>query len=80
MEKSKDEQKTIGHGPTPFSQTYFHGTKTDLQGGGFIEVGYISNLGLRKSAKYIFLTATLDAAIWGTELALEEGHERFFLV
>ncbi len=76
MEKNRDEQKTNGHSPTPFSQTYFHGTKTDLKGGDFIEVGYNSNFGQRKNAKYIFLTATLAAAIWGAELAFGEGRER----
>lgn len=48
-----------------FAQTYFHGTKADLKVGDMIELGYNSNYGEGKSAKYIFLTATLDAAIWG---------------
>jgi rifampin ADP-ribosylating transferase len=65
---------------SPFSQTYFHGTKADLKIGGFIEVGINSNFGQRKNAKYIYLTATLDAAIWGAELALGEGRERIYLV
>ena len=30
--------------------------------------------------KYIYLTATLDAAIWGAELALGEGRERIYIV
>jgi len=80
MGKSKEVQKTNGHSATPFSQTYFHGTKTDLKGSDFIEVGYNSNFGQRKNAKYIFLTATLDAAIWGAELAFGEGRERIYLV
>lgn len=66
--------------PTPFAQTYFHGTKADLQLGDFIEPGNNSNYGERKNAKYIFLTATLDAAIWGAELAAGEGRERIYLV
>ncbi|WP_417935543.1 NAD(+)--rifampin ADP-ribosyltransferase [Flagellimonas amoyensis] len=66
--------------PSPFAQTYFHGTKADLKIGDTIEPGYNSNFGQRKNAKYIFLTATLDAAIWGAELALGEGHERIYLV
>lgn len=66
--------------PTPFSQTYFHGTKADLQVGDLIENGFHSNFGRRKQAKYIFLSATLDAAIWGAELAVGEGRERIFLV
>lgn len=65
---------------TPFTQTYFHGTKADLKMGEFIEVGINSNYGQRKNAKYIYLTATLDAAIWGAELALGEERERIYLV
>jgi hypothetical protein len=64
---------------TPFSQTYFHGTKADLQPGDLIEIGKTSNYADRQ-AKYIYLTATLDAAIWGAELALGEGPERIYLV
>ena len=77
MEQNKNENKTI---PTPFIQTYFHGTKADLRIGDFIEVGFNSNFGQKKSAKYIFLTATLDAAIWGAELSFGEGSERIYLV
>lgn len=65
---------------TPFTQTYFHGTKADLKIGDLIETGLSSNYGERKKAKYIYLTATLDAAIWGAELASGEGRERIYLV
>jgi len=65
---------------SPFAQTYFHGTKADLKVGDFIEAGYNSNYGKRKNAKYIFLSATLDAAIWGAELAFGDGRERIYLV
>ena len=68
------------HSPGPFAQTYFHGTKADLKIGDFVEVGINSNYGQKKKAKYIYLTATLDAAIWGAELALCEGRERIYLV
>jgi len=67
-------------GATPFSQTYFHGTRADLNIGDLIEPGFNSNYGQRKNAKYIFLTATLDAAVWGAELALGEGPGRIYLV
>lgn len=77
MEKNKSEIKSIA---TPFAQTYFHGTKADLKIGDLIEAGFNSNFGQRKNAKYIFLTATLDAAIWGAELAVGEGRERIYLV
>lgn len=65
---------------TPFAQTYFHGTKADLKPGDIIAPGYQSNYGERKEARYIFLTATLDAAIWGAELAQGDGPERIYLV
>ena len=64
----------------PFAQTYFHGTKADLKIGDLIEAGFNSNFGQRKNAKYIFLTATLDAAIWGAELAFGNERERIYLV
>jgi hypothetical protein len=63
-----------------FLQTYFHGTKADLKPGDLIDVGFISNYGQRKAAKYIFLSETLDAAIWRAELSFGEGRERIYLV
>jgi hypothetical protein len=80
MEISESEYKSINPGQSPFSQTFFHGTKADLKIGDFIEIGISSNYGQNKKAKYIYLTATLDAAIWGAELALGEGPERIYLV
>lgn len=65
---------------TTFAQTYFHGTKANLKLGDLITVGFNSNYGQKKNAKYIFLTSTLDAAIWGAELAFGEGRERIYLV
>jgi hypothetical protein len=80
MEQNKNEQKSSEQGATPFVQTYFHGTKADLKVGDLIEAGYNSNYGQRKNAKYIFLTATLDPAIWGAELAFGEARARIYLV
>ena len=80
MEKTNSDQKSSGRGATPFAQTYFHGTRSDLKVGELIEVGFNSNYGQRKNAKYIFLSATLDAAIWGAELAFGEERERIYLV
>ena len=80
MGKRKSENKSNEPSQSPFSQTFFHGTKSDLKIGDFIEVGKNSNYGQKKKAKYIYLTATLDAAIWGAELALGNGFERIYLV
>jgi len=77
MEVNKTEENPY---QSPFAQTYFHGTKADLKIGDLIIAGKNSNYGLGNSAKYIYLTATLDAAIWGAELALGARRERIYLV
>lgn len=76
----KNEINSNTNAPSIFAQTYFHGTKANLQLGDLIEPGYNSNYGQRKNATYIFLSATLDAAIWGAELAIGDGKERIYLV
>lgn len=80
MALNNKENQTTSAAPTPFAQTYFHGTKADLKIGDLIEPGFNSNYGQRKNAKFIFLSATLDAAIWGAELAFGEAQERIYLV
>jgi rifampin ADP-ribosylating transferase len=62
------------------NQTYYHGTKANLQQGDLIKPGFNSNYGKRKNASYVYLTATLDAAIWGAELAQGEGVGRIYIV
>lgn len=62
------------------SQCLYHGTKADLKPGDLIEAGYSSNYGKRKKAAYVYLAATLNAAIWGAELALGDGPERIYIV
>ncbi len=62
------------------SQQFYHGTRTDLKPGDLIEAGYNSNYGKRKNAAYVYLTATLNAAIWGAELAIGEGPGRIYVV
>ena len=51
-----------------------------LKPGDLIAVGYSSNYGTRKQASWVYLTGTLDAAIWGAELADGEGRERIYIV
>ena len=62
------------------SQRFYHGTKANLKRGDLIEPGYNSNYGKRKKAAYIYLTGTLNAAIWGAELALGESPGRIYVV
>ena len=60
--------------------TYYHGTKADLKVGDLIEPGYASKFGKRKQAVFVYLTATLDAATWGAELAIGTGRGRIYIV
>lgn len=62
------------------SGPFFHGTKADLTAGDSLEPGYGSNYGERRTANFVYLTATLDAAIWGAELAVGEGPGRIYRV
>jgi Rifampin ADP-ribosyl transferase len=61
-------------------QQYFHGTRADLKPGNLIEPGYQSNFGSRRTANHVYLTATLDAATWGAELAVGDGPGRIYIV
>lgn len=64
--------------PTP--HVFYHGTKADLKPGDLIRPGYRPNYGTRKTAAYVYLTATLDAATWGAELAVGDGPGRIYRV
>ncbi len=59
---------------------FYHGTRAALTVGDLIAAGYISNYGQRKTANWVYLSATLEAAIWGAELALGDGRERIYIV
>jgi hypothetical protein len=64
----------------PILQQLYHGTKADLKPGDLIGPGYTSNYGKRKQAAWVYLSATLDAATWGAELALGETPGRIYIV
>jgi rifampin ADP-ribosylating transferase len=61
-------------------ERYYRGTRANLQPGDLIETGYNSNFGSGNGAKYVYLTATADAAVWGAELATGEGPGRIYVV
>ncbi|MFZ2065366.1 MAG: NAD(+)--rifampin ADP-ribosyltransferase [Xanthobacteraceae bacterium] len=63
-----------------FSQSFFHGTRADLKPGDLIVVGYQSNFTEAKLLSWVYFSATLDAAIWGAELAVGSGRERIYVV
>lgn len=65
---------TLDQGP------FYHGTKANLKIGDLIEAGFSSNYGVGKKANFVYMTATMDAAIWGAELALGDSDEKIYLV
>ena len=66
--------------PTIKMEQYYHGTKAQLNIGELIEPGFRSNYGIRKKANFVYLTATLEAATWGAELASGDGPGRIYIV
>ena len=70
--------------PVPFEVyqpgVYIHGTKADLTIGELLVPGRESNFEPGRVMNYIYFTATLDAAIWGAELAAGEGRGRIYIV
>ena len=80
MKTTMNENKSIEYADGLNSQRFLHGTKANLNQGDLIEPGFNSNYGKRKKASYVYLTATMDAAIWGAELAVGEGPGRIYIV
>lgn len=69
---------------TPFEADeagrYLHGTKADLRAGDLLVPGHASNYENGRVAKHVYMTQTLDAAVWGAELARGEGAGRIYVV
>ena len=61
-------------------RSFFHGTKANLNHGDLIKAGYNSNYGKRAMAAYVYLAGTLNAAIWGAELAFGDEPGRIYVV
>jgi hypothetical protein len=61
--------------------TSYHGTRASLSPGDLIQPGHAANFGpTPRSANFVYFARTLDAAIWGAELARGEGPERIYVV
>jgi len=65
---------------TVFAQTFFHGTRADLAPGDLLTPGHPSNYDEERRFSWVYCAATLDAAIWGAELAAGEGAKRIYVV
>ncbi|WP_422743357.1 NAD(+)--rifampin ADP-ribosyltransferase [Mycobacterium sp. WMMD1722] len=70
--------------PIPFevyeSGEYLHGTRADLQVGDLLLPGRFSNYEDGRVMNHVYITQTLDAAVWGAELAAGNGRCRIFIV
>ena len=70
--------------PVPFevyeAGVYLHGTKADLAVGELLVAGRESNFEAGRTMNYVYFSATLDAAVWGAELAGGEGRGRIYIV
>jgi len=63
----------------PPGAIFYHGTKAELGTGSLIRPGFGSNF-VDRALRHVYFTATLEAAIWGAELARGEGRGRIFVV
>jgi hypothetical protein len=80
MNTNSNEDKSSESSYDPTLQTLYHGTKANLKPGNLIGPGFNSNYGTRKRALFVYLSATLNAATWGAELAVGEGRGRIYIV
>lgn len=64
---------------TMFVRQFFHGTRADLGPGDIIVVGYQSNF-TTAALSWVYFSGTLDAAIWGAELAAGDAPQRIYVV
>jgi hypothetical protein len=62
------------------AEALYHGTRADLKPGDLIAPGFLTNYGSGKTANHVYLSATLEAAIWGAELAQGGGRQRIYIV
>ena len=59
---------------------YLHGTQAELVVGDLLVPGRESNFETGRMMNYVYFSATLDAAVWGAELASGEGRGRIYIV
>src|SRR5215211_7912122 len=69
--------------PIPFevheSGALLHGTKADLSVDDVLVPGHQSNYAEGRVSNHVYVTRTLDAAVWGAELAIGDGGCRIYI-
>jgi hypothetical protein len=58
---------------------FYHGTRADLRPGDLLSPGFRSNFADRRLS-WIYFSASLEAAVWGAELARGEARQRIYIV
>jgi len=70
--------------PRPFEiyreGVLLHGTRADLATGDLLVPGRASNFEEGRAMNHVYVTETLDAAVWGAELARGQGRARIYEV
>jgi rifampin ADP-ribosylating transferase len=70
--------------PKPFevheAGAFLHGTKAELSVGDLLVPGRESNYAAGRIMNHVYVTQTLDAAVWGAEMAVGEGRGHIYLV
>ena len=70
--------------PVPFEVyevgVHLHGTKADLAVGDLLVPRRESNFEAGRVMNHVYFTATLDAAVWGAELAAGHGRGHVYVV
>ena len=60
---------------------FYHGTRAELKPGDLIAAGKRANFGVvERVSNHVYFSATLDAGVWGAELARGEGRGRIYIV
>jgi rifampin ADP-ribosylating transferase len=80
LAENEEILKSMSAAATVFSQSFFHGTKAALAPGDTIVVGHQSNFAEADPLSWVYFTTTLDAAIWGAELAAGDAPQRIYVV
>ncbi|MEW5808324.1 MAG: NAD(+)--rifampin ADP-ribosyltransferase [Actinomycetota bacterium] len=62
------------------SGAFLHGTKADLAVGDLLVPGRRMNYDPQRQANHVYVTRTLDAAVWGAEMAAGNGRGRIYVV
>lgn len=58
----------------------YHGTRAQLAPGDLVTPGHAPNFGRRTAANFVHLAGTMDAAVWGAELAGGDGAPHVYAV